>query len=66
MTKFTVQAVPTLKDNYVWLIRAVDSDHVIVIDPGEAKPVIDTLQQQNLVPIAILITHHHYDLVDGI
>jgi hydroxyacylglutathione hydrolase len=66
MTKFTVQAVPTLKDNYVWLIRAVDSDHVIVIDPGEAKPVIDALQQQNLVPIAILITHHHYDHVDGI
>ena len=66
MTKFTVQAVPTLKDNYVWLIRAVNSDYVIVVDPGEAKPVIDALQQQNLVPTAILITHHHYDHVDGI
>jgi hydroxyacylglutathione hydrolase len=66
MTQFTVQAIPTLQDNYVWLIRAAGSALVIVIDPGEAKPVIDALQQQNLTPVAILITHHHYDHVDGI
>lgn len=66
MTTFTVQAIPTLQDNYVWLICASDSAHVIVIDPGDAKPVIEAIRQQNLIPVAILITHHHYDHIDGI
>lgn len=66
MTMFTVQAIPTLQDNYVWLIRAQDSDHVIVVDPGDAKPVIEAIRHQGLIPVAILITHHHYDHVDGI
>ena len=66
MTKFSVQAVPALKDNYVWLIRAKNSAHVIVIDPGDAKPVIEAIRHQGLIPVAIIITHHHYDHVDGI
>ena len=66
MTKFSVQAVPALKDNYVWLIRAENSAHVIVIDPGDEKPVIEAIRHQGLIPVAIIITHHHYDHVDGI
>tara|TARA_B100000795_G_scaffold4214_1_gene2936 strand:+ start:230 stop:1006 length:777 start_codon:yes stop_codon:yes gene_type:complete len=66
MTKFSVQGVPTLKDNYVWLIRAGNSPHVIVIDPGDEKPVIAAIQHQQLIPVAIIITHHHYDHVDGV
>ncbi len=66
MTTFTVQAIPTFQDNYVWLIRALDSAHVIVVDPGDAGPVIEAIRQQNLIPVAILATHHHYDHIDGI
>jgi hydroxyacylglutathione hydrolase len=66
MTKFSVRAVSTLKDNYVWLIHAENSAHVIVIDPGDEKPVIQAIQHQELIPVAIIITHHHYDHVDGI
>ncbi len=66
MTLFTVHAVPVLEDNYVWLLQANGSQSVIVIDPGDAEPVIAFIRQQNLVPVAILVTHHHYDHVDGI
>jgi len=66
MTKFTVHAVPILEDNYVWLIQTMDSADVIVIDPGDEKPVLEFIKQHHLNPIAILITHHHYDHVDGI
>lgn len=38
----------------------------IVVDPGQAQPVIDALQQYQLQLAAILITHHHADHVAGV
>ncbi|MFN7096556.1 MAG: hydroxyacylglutathione hydrolase, partial [Gammaproteobacteria bacterium] len=38
----------------------------IVIDPGDAKPVVTFLQQQQLQLNAILITHHHWDHSGGV
>ncbi len=61
-----IQAIPALKDNYIWLIHSTSSDNVLIIDPGDAEPVIEAITQQNRSPIAILNTHHHYDHVDGI
>jgi hydroxyacylglutathione hydrolase len=61
-----VQAIPALTDNYIWLIQAVDSKDVLIVDPGEAEPVIKALTEQHLKPIAILNTHYHHDHVDGI
>ena len=61
-----IQAVPALIDNYIWLIHSVDSNEVLIVDPGEAEPVINTLTEQDLTPVAILNTHYHYDHVDGI
>jgi len=37
-----------------------------VVDPGEAQPVLDKLQQQGLTLADILITHHHFDHVGGV
>ena len=67
-------AVPAFTDNYIWLVAAghdrTDSDQadtaVIIVDPGSADPVLACLEQHGLQPCAILITHHHYDHVDGI
>lgn len=66
MTHFTVHFVPIFADNYVWLLKAADSQSVIVVDPGDAKPVLDYIAEHKLTPVALLITHHHYDHVDGI
>ena len=58
--------VPAFSDNYIWLITNEARQHVAIVDPGDAQPVLQALQQQNLEPVAILITHHHRDHVGGI
>src|SRR5512134_1862569 len=59
-----VVPVPAFKDNYVWTLR--NATHAAVVDPGEARPVLDYLARENLYLAAILATHHHPDHVGGI
>ena len=40
--------------------------HAAVVDPGEARPVLDYLAAEKLRLAAILATHHHPDHVGGI
>ena len=57
--------IPALKDNYIWLLET-SNQHVIIVDPNESQPVIDYLNQKQLIPITILLTHHHHDHIDGV
>lgn len=57
-------ALPAFEDNYVWALAA-DEGAAIVVDPGQAGPVLDAASQ-GLRPAAILVTHHHGDHVDGV
>jgi hydroxyacylglutathione hydrolase len=61
-----IYPVPALSDNYIWLIENAASNHVAIVDPGEAGPVLKKIKECNLKPVAILITHHHWDHVNGI
>src|SRR3954470_5867923 len=56
--------LPAFKDNYVWTLR--NATHAAVVDPGEARPVLDYLAGEKLKLAAILATHHHPDHVGGI
>ena len=55
--------VPAFSDNYIWLLRK--GNHAVVVDPGDAAPVLAELEKHQLVLDAILITHHHPDHVGG-
>ena len=59
-----LHSIPAFNDNYIWLLH--NDQHAVVVDPGDANPVIDTLKELNLQLSAILITHHHHDHVGGI
>lgn len=59
-----VQPIAAYDDNYIWLLS--DGHCAVVVDPGDAQPVIAYLKEQRLVLQAILITHHHADHVGGI
>ncbi len=58
--------LPALKDNYIWLLKNTISRHVAIVDPSEAEPVLNVIKSEGLIPIAIMITHHHWDHVGGI
>lgn len=59
-----IQPIHAFTDNYIWLLH--DQSHAVVVDPGDAAPVIDALQANNLSLVAILITHHHQDHIGGV
>lgn len=61
-----ITGLPALSDNYIWVIHSDNHNEAWIVDPGEAKPVLDYFQQQDLLLKGILVTHHHYDHVDGI
>ncbi len=58
--------IPAFKDNYIWLLVNITNNHCIVVDPGDASPIIRLIAQQQLLLDAILITHHHHDHCGGI
>jgi hydroxyacylglutathione hydrolase len=58
--------IPALNDNYIWAISAPNNNHVVIVDPGEAEPVIEYLHKQHLKLNAILLTHHHMDHIGGV
>ncbi|WP_075187911.1 hydroxyacylglutathione hydrolase [Teredinibacter haidensis] len=61
-----IKAIPILTDNYVWLIADQANRSAVVVDPGDAAPVAQALQQQNVSLAGILVTHQHWDHVGGI
>ncbi len=56
--------IPAFKDNYIWLIH--NGNQAIVVDPGDALPVLNALSQRQLTLHTILITHHHHDHIGGV
>ena len=60
-----VEIIPCLQDNYSYLIIDEDKDEACVVDPSEAKPIIDYLSGKNINLKYILNTHHHYDHIGG-
>lgn len=62
----SITPVPTLKDNYVWVLINEENRSAVIVDPGEAKPVAAFLKQHKLRLESILITHHHWDHTNGI
>jgi hydroxyacylglutathione hydrolase len=63
MPAHQVVALRAFADNYIWTLR--DATHAVVVDPGDAQPVLDYLEREKLQLAAILNTHHHADHVGG-
>lgn len=58
--------IPALTDNYIWIIVNPSSRHCVLFDPGAATPVLNFLNQHNLILDDIFVTHHHADHTGGI
>ena len=60
-----VEIIPCLQDNYSYLIIDENNNSACVVDPGEAKPIVDYLKNKNIKLRYILNTHHHFDHIGG-
>ncbi len=61
---FEISFIPAFKDNYIWLLCR--DRQAVVVDPGEAGPVLARLSNDGLRLAGILITHHHADHQGGV
>lgn len=59
-----VSPIPAFNDNYIWMVD--NSKEAIVVDPGDAGPVLSTLQKRSLKLCAIVLTHRHEDHIGGV
>jgi hydroxyacylglutathione hydrolase len=62
---YHLTALNAFDDNYIWMLSNY-AKQTIIIDPGDSEPVIDYLQQHNISPQVILLTHHHHDHIGGV
>ncbi len=62
----TIHPIPAFSDNYIWATLERGSNNVCVVDPGDAKPVIEYLEANERTLSDILVTHHHADHTGGI
>lgn len=60
-----VHRLPALSDNYIFLLYDPAHQVAAVVDPAEAEPVLDCLEQLQADLVAIFNTHHHHDHVGG-
>ena len=59
-----ISPIPAFDDNYIWLLH--NGRDALVVDPGDAAPVLQVLEKLQLNLTAILITHHHSDHIGGV
>ncbi|MEX3022635.1 hydroxyacylglutathione hydrolase [Kluyvera sp. STS39-E] len=60
-----LNSIPAFQDNYIWVLND-ETGRCVIVDPGDAAPVLKAIEQNNWQPEAILLTHHHQDHVGGV
>ena len=57
--------INALADNYIYLLRNEHKNITSVIDPGEAEPIINFLNNKRWHLDEVVNTHHHHDHIGG-
>lgn len=58
--------VPCLKDNYAYLIHNALTGETALVDIPDAAPIQATLDEKGWTLTDVLITHHHWDHIEGL
>lgn len=60
-----VYRISALSDNYIFLLHEPKHNIAAVVDPAQAKPVLQHLNSLDAELVTIFNTHHHWDHVGG-
>lgn len=61
-----INLIPNLEDNYIFFLHDTNAHKTAVVDPGDAKPVLNYMDKNGINKLdEILITHHHWDHING-
>lgn len=58
--------IPCLTDNYAYLLHDSETGDTALIDAPEAAPILAELKRRGWGLDQILLTHHHWDHIDGV
>lgn len=65
MTDLEIVRIPAFDDNYIWVLHDAASDETLVIDPGDAAPVLAEVTKRGWRITQVWNTHWHPDHVGG-
>lgn len=60
-----IYRLPVRSDNYIFILHNPDESTAAVVDPADAPPVLEKLDELGATLTAIFNTHHHSDHVGG-
>ena len=61
-----VEIINQLEDNYSYIVHSDFNKSAVVVDPADARPIIENIKKNKLSLTGIIITHHHSDHTSGI
>ena len=56
-----IERIPTLGDNYTYLLICDETGEAAVVDAPEADPVLRRIEETSASVVKVLSTHHHFD-----
>ena len=61
-----IVTIPCLADNYAFLIHNAQTGETALVDAPESPPILEALAARGWCLDTVLLTHHHWDHVDGL
>jgi hydroxyacylglutathione hydrolase len=66
VSQFEVKLIPAFEDNYLFVVVDRHKKSCLVVDPGDAVPILSYIEKECLNLEAILLTHQHSDHIGGV